>query len=82
MAFDFDFSSQLGSPEWSDVGESAARLPFVVCMSSISILEAARSAAVGIMDQMPRTRLKKKIALGYYIRMCVGMDKVGRERTS
>jgi hypothetical protein len=52
-----DFISHTLS-EWSDVGD-----PFVACMSSISILSAARIAAVGIKDQMPRRRLKKNTAL-------------------
>jgi hypothetical protein len=38
-------------------------LPLLVCMSSISILEVARSVADGIMDQMLRTRLRRKITL-------------------
>ena len=52
-----DFISHALS-ELSDVGD-----PFVACMSSISTLSAARIAAVGIMDQMLKRRLKKNTAL-------------------
>jgi len=54
------FISQFCSPEFSDVGEP---LPFCVCMSSTSSLEVARSAADGIMDQMPRIVLSRKMTL-------------------
>jgi hypothetical protein len=42
---------------WLETGESRS------CMSSTSTLFAARSAAVGIIDQTPRRKLKKKVAL-------------------
>jgi len=51
------FISQFCSPEFSDVGEPL--LFAVVCMSSTSSLNAARSAADGIMDQMPRITLRR-----------------------
>lgn len=63
MDFGWLFISQFCSPELSEVGESEAPFPLLVCMSSISSFEAARSEALGIMDQIPWTVLTTKMTL-------------------
>jgi len=50
------FSSHSLSLLRSETGES-----FVICMSSTSILQAARCEAVGIRDQIPRRRFRRKM---------------------
>lgn len=59
-----DFISHSLSEDRMEDGDS--------CMSSTSILWAARSAAVGMRDQMPRRRLRKKMKLSLDISKVFG----------